>query len=855
VPEPRHPLLLLPTAVKAAKAKRSGGPTAIQVPTRARQFDRLQPKFTRLEQAFNEQRAHLQEALEGAGTEQVVVLEVVGGVEDFYKAVRKAELQWLIDVDGDDVPPDEDFHVRDEPDTATSAKLFLILSDLQAIREILRLWRLYQEAGKDAFQRGLKKWPDVFDRLRDVRLWDISDRIEPDTRSYWHQRLGAGDTILRTEIELWYSDSDQKNVDWASELRTFVVNAGGAVLDTCELGAIRYHAFLADLPADIVHSLLNGEQSSLSLAGQIMYYRPQIQAMSLFAGPEQAPFGQQRPIPQGPPIVAILDGVPLQNHVLLAGRIVLDDPNNLQANAPAVDRVHGTSMTSIVLHGDLNGQTPTIGSRVIVHPILIPDPATNDRPRHEISVPNRLLLDVIHIAVKRLIEGAGAEPAISPTVRIINLSIGDLKREFSRSISPLARLLDWLAWKYKLLFVVPTGNDATVDSGLDLGVPRANFGTLTDGDRAVAALKAVERGNEFRRLLSPAESINSITVGGVYNDASTFTAPAGRFPLFPGGWPCPQGRNGPGFLRGIKPDVVAPSGRRLFTEKLGNAHANATVMPVSVATAPGILSACPSANIATLTDVKYSAGTSNAAALVSHTAAHVHDVIRRLREADAARVALPSRFDSVLLKALTVHSCLWPESLELREALNSSDTNDYKRRMARLFGYGFCDIDRAMGCTDERATLIAVGDIAADEGLEYRVPLPPSLSGKREWRRISITLAWLSPINSQHRDYRRALVWFTCDRSVLKAGPAGADHNAMRRGTVQHDIWTGEKASAYTDGEALTILVSCAEDAGKLTESVPFALCVSIEVASGVDVPIYQEIAARVTVQVPVPVR
>ena len=48
------------------------------------------------------------------------------------------------------------------------------------------------------------------------------------------------------------------------------------------------------------------------------------------------------------------------------------------------------------------------------------------------------------------IEREGDEPAVAPSVRIINVSIGNRSQPFDREVSPLARLLDWLSWKYKL---------------------------------------------------------------------------------------------------------------------------------------------------------------------------------------------------------------------------------------------------------------------------------------------------------------------------------------------------------------------------------------------------------------------
>ena len=47
---------------------------------------------------------------------------------------------------------------------------------------------------------------------------------------------------------------------------------------------------------------------------------------------------------------------------------------------------------------------------------------------------------------------------MAPAVRVINLSLGNRFQPFDRELSPLARLLDWLAWKYKVLFVVSAGN-------------------------------------------------------------------------------------------------------------------------------------------------------------------------------------------------------------------------------------------------------------------------------------------------------------------------------------------------------------------------------------------------------------
>ena len=76
--------------------------------------------------------------------------------------------------------------------------------------------------------------------------------------------------------------------------------------------------------------------------------------------------------------------------------------------------------------------------------------------------------------------------------------------------------------------------------------------------------------------------------------------------------------------------------------------------------------------------------------------------------------------------------------------------------ITRLLGYGVPKIDRVLDCTENRATLVGYGTIAPDSALLYRVPLPAALNGIRALRALTLTLAWLSPVNSRHQGYRMA---------------------------------------------------------------------------------------------------
>src|SRR6202040_616487 len=86
-------------------------------------------------------------------------------------------------------------------------------------------------------------------------------------------------------------------------------------------------------------------------------------------------------------------------------------------------------------------------------PVMQPDGGGS-----ECTPADRLLVDVIYRAVRRIKDGDGREDATAPTVVLINISLGDKWRPFARVMSPLGRLLDYLAYRYRVLFLVSAGN-------------------------------------------------------------------------------------------------------------------------------------------------------------------------------------------------------------------------------------------------------------------------------------------------------------------------------------------------------------------------------------------------------------
>jgi hypothetical protein len=271
------------------------------------------------------------------------------------------------------------------------------------------------------------------------------------------------------------------------------------------------------------------------------------------------------------------------------------------------------------------------------------------------------------------------------------------------------------------------------------------------------------------------------------------------------------------------------------------------------ASPPGHKVAVPPLTGGPLNVTAYCRGTSNAAALASRSAAIAFDIIDQLRA--GAPATLPGTRDAVVLKALLAHGASWGPwaAALLASHPDFSDWRAEKDFLTRWLGYGPADVGRALACTIERATMIGTGELAADQAYVFSAPLPPSLAGKTTWRRLTVTLAWLTPINTAHRAYRRAKLWITPpqDELLLKRENSVND-KAAQRGTLQHEVLEGEDAVAFVDGDRFECKVNCAADAGDLAGSVPFALCVTLEVAPGVGIPIYQEIRDRIVPQIPI---
>jgi len=174
--------------------------------------------------------------------------------------------------------------------------------------------------------------------------------------------------------------------------------------------------------------------------------------------------------------------------------------------------------------------------------------------------------------------------------------------------------------------------------------------------------------------------------------------------------------------------------------------------------------------------------------------------------------------------------------------------------VARLVGYGHANPAGALVSDEHRVTALGAGGIADGDAHVFRLPLPPSLAAKTARRRLTLTLAWLTPINPEHRGYRRAaLALEPTGGPKLVAERSDVTTRPSRRGTVQHERLEGRAAVPFASGSALELTVACRADAGALESSVPYALIATLEVPHELGLPIYEEV--RQALRVPVGVR
>ncbi len=551
--------------------------------------------------------------------------------------------------------------------TSLRGKLFLCMSNQDGIEQLLRLWRKYKNNG--VFERGTTPWRDVFDCLHNIRYWNENDRLE---ESNILQNL-RNDAKIQTEnisfeLEFWYKENEEKRKIAERNIREIVQERGGNVGEVkfYQKHDVKIHLAKVNLPPNEVQLALNGQFNKLFKNDNIKFFRPSGQnSLNINS---QGGFSSARDFNRveknnKPPIIAMLDGLPLQNHEALSEKLTIDDPDDFQSSYPSTSRLHGTSMASLICNGDLEIEEKPLERKIYVRPILKNHPIMNVE-----EIPSDLFFeDIIERSVRRMFEETGDIPPMASNVKIINLSVGHKSRWFYKNMTSGGRLLDYLSWKYKVLFLVSAGNFLD-----NIQIENNNS---TNEDLTKSIIKKIMGDHRLRKIIMPADSINSITVGATHTDNVSEFNIGNRIDILPSGKGTlsPISSIGYGFKNSIKPDVLLPGGRQLYNNVRDSSPSQKEYEINKSNKPPGQKVAIPS------NKYSYTRGTSNANALASRSAGLIFEMLEK------NKFNIPNGNYAVVLKTLLVHSAKWGEAKE-------SFPKASKKDLPRYLGFGIPNI-------------------------------------------------------------------------------------------------------------------------------------------------------------------
>lgn len=763
--------------------------------------------------------------------ERLLVFEVTGSIQNFVNAISR--IPGLEFAGEEELAPDE-FDKNPE--------FYLLVPQLDALRQIVSLWEGWQRAG--TVPRNYGPWAQLFAQLRMIRPWGPADRVSEQNREYFRHAIdgAADDELLRIEIELVFRASGDTAQAAEAAIANQITHSGGAIIDRSRHPEFGYHAILADVPAAEIRRLAELDPGSLAGADPVAAIVPQSVGTPIEAE-DQTPVDQARPHPPvEDPIAAVFDGVPVQAHPLLAGRLAIDDPTNLEARAVG-QRLHGTAMASIALHGDLNDPPTPISRRVYFRPVMYA-PAIGD----ELFDGDRLVVDVIVEAVIRMRANGGGN------VIIVNVSLGDITKPFTGKISTWARALDYLAFRYGILFLVSAGN---VNAGISMRdfANAAEFEAARSADRSRGALRGVDAAKADRRLLAPADSLNSLTIGAWHRDSSSEVF-GGVTPFVPyDGEEMPNlsSRLGPGLRRSTKPEALFAGGRQ-------RGRLDPVAAPPILLSHPnpsrfwGLKVAAPPGNGGM--GLHYTMGTSAATALATHSAHRIFDALERAYPALIAQMPLAER--AALLKALLVHAASWRGSDKFIRSVIDPDAEmhheHWRREVCRHLGYGFVDPEDAIACASDRATMWATGSIGPEGSIVFDVPIPAVFGNSSSPREVRATLAWFAPTRPGHLAYRAvklrvpSLHTDDLETAGISTTTGQPTNTQSESGTIVHRRWRNARIGTAAGGGTIPVQVQREIDQGaRIDEGVPFGLAVTVEMPGAIQV--YDQILPSIRVR------
>ncbi|WP_322516970.1 S8 family peptidase [Rhodopseudomonas palustris] len=511
--------------------------------------------------------------------------------------------------------------------------------------------------------------------------------------------------------------------------------------------------------------------------------------------------------------IGIVDSGLTSAHPYLIGSVVVAF-GQPAALGDSDEKGHGTPVSGIAAYGDLRQQlaAPPFEAKFRIASARVVNAA--GRFDDDQLVPTQM-----DNAIRRLHDDYGC--------RVINISLGDIKRPVGAKPSAWAAVLDFLARELDVVVIVSAGNASS-----------AELTALGDGIVAEYPRFLLRESN---RILEPASAVNVLTVGSIAHSNGLSPVDAdnvGVRPIAGIAQPSPFTRIGPGANQVMKPDLVDFGGTAVFdgpTQSLqsGSNRANAGILSTHNQYLQQLL--------------KFHSGTSFAAPLVAHKAGLI---LGSFPDASAN-----------LVRALLGLSAEQPEA-----AL--ACLGDDADAAFNVLGYGVADVGRALVSEDNRVILYAEDSLAGDKFAVYEIPIPAVFQQKGA-RQIRVSLSFDPPVRHTRFDYAGIKMGFHLIRGASaeqvfaafrkweanEGEPFSFDGvhkcdlkpGAQRRerGTLQCATFAMHR-NVGKYGDSYYLVVRC--ESGWSSEDQNFA--VAVEMRSVADIPLYARIRERVRVRV-----
>lgn len=659
-------------------------------------------------------------------------------------------------------------------------------------------------------QRG-PSYASTFNAIESVSLVSPADRVGPALQDAGFVAPSdfVGSELGYFDVDLWDPQDGLEEVR-LDRLNQVVEDAGGTVLSSYRGAGIFVARILISIEG-LQGVLSMREVSLVDLPPSIDVGIPDVSDLTIENIPEITPPAATASC------IGVVDSGVTAAHPLLAPGLVgaFGVPSGLGTDD---QRQHGTSVAGLAMYGSLAEQLAS--GQLVARFRLASAKVVNAAGQFD---DNQTVPAVIDEAIRRLHAEFGC--------RIINISLGDVRRLVGGRPSSWAMLLDQLASELDIVITVSAGN-----------IPPISARLAADG-LAIYPSYMLEDGN---RLYEPGSAVNALVVSSLAG--STGLAPddadfADIIPLTEANDPSPFSRCGYGYQNCIKPDIAEYGGTAIWQGYSSTLTANRD-----------------SCGVLTLHEnytqrlFAYRHGTSFAAPVAAFKAAAIFE-------------AFPNA-SANLVRALLGLSAEHPDRLVLTAAQTG------KRSEFRYAGYGVAKLSNALESDDERPVMFVEDSLSIDRFAVYEVPIPPEFQTTKGRRRIRVSLAFDPPVRNSRKGYvgvkmgyhlargvseqdvfDRFRKWELSDREErgdpfdfeLSSWQCKMEPPARMRevGTLQVGTFrANSNISRY--GDRYFLVVRCeGKWAATLIEHQRFA--VAVELAHEADLPLYQRVAVAVT--------